>query len=244
MLPTGLVFGIYVILSLGFTSLSESCPLYKCSKWFNFTFWFFLVCLTFVFPFGVLGIQAFEFVILLFQKCRKNVVAEEEDDMKMTLNFISETSTALEAFLESAFQISLQICIICATKEASNIQIASISFSLIMLAKATIVYDLTYTKGSADRPHWRTLIYIVSVLPVYACSTIFKIGSISISAMLWGHGVWLFFVPTIAFNLWRAKNMGYKLLDAVILSLTNLTVVSNKLKSDSRCLQHYCFGQL
>ena len=113
-----------------------------------------------------------------------------------------------------------------------------------MLAKATIVYGLTYTKGSADRPHWRTLIYIVSVLPVYACSTIFKIGSISISAMLWGHGVWLFFVPTIAFNLWRAKNMGYKLLDAVILSLTNLTVVSNKLKSDSRCLQHYCFGQL
>ena len=95
-----------------------------------------------------------------------------------------------------------------------------------MLAKATIVYDLTYSKGSTDRPFWRTLIYIASVLPVYACSTVFKIGAISISAMLCGYRVWIFLVAAVGFNLVIACFMQYKPLDAVILSLTNLTVVN------------------
>ena len=229
MFAPGLVFGIFLILSLGFTSLEDSCPLYKCPKWFIAMVWFFFLCLVFVFPFGVLGIQLFEFFVLLVQKHSKSLATDNGgDDMKKTLNFISETTTALEAFFESAFQISLQIYIIWATKEASGTQLASIGFSIIMLAKATIVYDLTYTKGSTDRPFWRTLIYIASVLPVYACSTVFKIGAISISAMLFGHFMWMVLVGAVVFNLFIARRMQYKPLDAVILSLTNLTVVSNK----------------
>ena len=40
--------------------------------------------------------------------------------------------------------------------------------------------------------------------------------------------MWIFLVAAVGFNLVIACFMQYKPLDAVILSLTNLTVVSNK----------------
>ena len=50
---------------------------------------------------------------------------------------------SIVAFFESGAQIILQIYIICATR---NIKASSITFSLIILAKTTIMYDMLYDK--------------------------------------------------------------------------------------------------
>ena len=234
MFAPGLVFGIYLVFSRCLSSLEDKCPVYKCPIWFKVIVWCFFACLVLAFPFGVLAIQVFELVILCVQKCKQEVVT---DNMTKTLTFVAETTTALEAFFESAFQISLQIFIICATREVSKTQIASIAFSLIMLAKATIVYDLTYSKGSTERSFWRTVIYVMSVLPVYTCSTVFKIGSIALFCML-SKFFWWPLVVTVVFNILIARIMGYRPLDIAILSLTNLTVVRTMTYSHSTLEWH------
>ena len=129
MFAPGLVFGIYLV--FGLNSLEDNCPLHKCPEWFRVMMWCFFLSLVFAFPFGVLGVQVFELVIICVQKRQQGLVT---DDIKKKLQFVSERTTALEAFFESAFQISLQIFIICATRKVSPTQVASISFSLIMLA--------------------------------------------------------------------------------------------------------------
>ena len=181
MLGPGLIVCFYMVTS-GF--LKNITPIEQTPKWFQQKLFLLGMISTFIFPIGVLLTQFFElFVIWLASINTDPSKRKEYDDMLRTIRFITQVEAAIEAFFESVPQLVLQTYIIAATKEATKTQIITITFSMVMLAKTTILYDLMYNSTGVDRmerPLRTTAKYLVAVLPLYVTSAIFKVNTITI----------------------------------------------------------------
>ena len=227
MLCPGLFVGFYAIFSKGFMN---NTPLRQIkTQWFRITLMIIGVLLTFIFPIGLIAIQVFEVVILVYSS-RDPIYQDldETQDMLETLRFIAEMTVAIEAFFESVPQIILQKYIICFKGEATLTQKISMVFSVFMLAKTTILYDLMYNRATEGRKLFsiNTLKYVLAVLPLYLTSIVFKVGSISLFCMFFGPWTPVILLP-LAFTFFViASTMGFNIRDSVILSLMNLSVVS------------------
>ena len=180
MLGPGLIVCFYMITS-GF--LKNVTPIEQTPKWFQQKLFLLGMISTFIFPIGVLLTQFFElFVVWLASINTDPSKRKEYDDMLRTIRFITQVEAAIEAFFESVPQLVLQTYIIAATKEATKTQIITITFSMVMLAKTTILYDLMYNSTGVDRmerPLRTTAKYLVAVLPLYVTSAIFKVNTIT-----------------------------------------------------------------
>ena len=99
-----------------------------------------------------------------------------------------------------------------------------------MLAKTTTVYDMMYNStgtGIGKRTFSQTVKYLLAVLPLYVSSVIFKAGSIVTFFVNWpigsAVGLSLYFLVLLLIPL---KVFKFRPVDGIVLSLTNLTVVS------------------
>ena len=225
----GLVVGMYAIFSKGLQK-SDNCPLYKCPQWFQQIILCLSLLMIFIFPIGMLLTLVFESVIVFKAYRGFNV----DEDMFKTLLFITEMATALEAFFESSPQIIHQIYIACATREVTVTQAISVTISMIMLAKTTVMYDMMYNqRGTGTRSFRQTIKYLIAILPLYISSVAFKAGSIAIFCMFMGFYAMVGLGLMSLALLFITFKMGFSLSDGIILSLTNLTVVraSYKIKT-------------
>ena len=181
MLGPGLIVCFYMVTS-GF--LKNITPIEQTPKWFQQKLFLLGMISTFIFPIGVLLTQFFELFIIWLASINTDPSKRKEyDDMLKTIRFITQVEAAIEAFFESVPQLVLQTYIIAATKEATKTQIVTITFSMVMLAKTTILYDLMYNSTGVDRmerPLRTTAKYLVAVLPLYVTSAIFKVNTITI----------------------------------------------------------------
>ena len=181
MLGPGLIVCFYMVTS-GF--LKNITPIEQTPKWFQQKLFLLGMISTFIFPIGVLLTQFFELFIIWLASINTDPSKRKEyDDMLKTIRFITQVEAAIEAFFESVPQLVLQTYIIAATKEATKTQIITITFSMVMLAKTTILYDLMYNSTGVDRmerPLRTTAKYLVAVLPLYVTSAIFKVNTITI----------------------------------------------------------------
>ena len=179
MLGPGLIVCFYMVTS-GF--LKNITPIEQTPKWFQQKLFLLGMISTFIFPIGVLLTQFFELFIIWLASINTDPSKRKEyDDMLKTIRFITQVEAAIEAFFESVPQLVLQTYIIAATKEATRTQIITITFSMVMLAKTTILYDLMYNSTGVDRmerPLRTTAKYLVAVLPLYVTSAIFKVNTI------------------------------------------------------------------
>ena len=220
----GVAVGVYIVFSKGLEA-NESAPMYECPLWFRIIMLFLGLLTTLAFPIGLLTIQAFESVLAIMAYRGYKV----DDNITKTLFFVTEMLTALEAFCESSPQICLQIYIVCSEREITATQAISISFSLFMLAKTTIVYDMMYNSsgtGIGNRSFSQTVKYLLAISPLYVSSVIFKAGSIATffvneptGATV---GLSLYFFALLLITL---KVFKFRPVDGIVLSLTNLTVV-------------------
>ena len=221
----GLVVGVYILFSKGLES-NASAPLYECPLWFRITMLFLGLLTTLAFPIGLLTIQVFESLLALMAYRGYKV----DEKITKTMFFVTEMLTAMEAFCESSPQICLQIYIVCAKRKITATQAISIAFSLFMLAKTTIVYDMMYNStgtGIGKRSFSQTAKYLLAIMPLYVSSVIFKAGSIATFFVNWpigsAVGLCLYFLVLLLITL---KVFKFRPVDGIVLSLTNLTVVS------------------
>ena len=185
MLGPGLIVCFYMV-TTGF--LKSITPIDECPKWFQRKLFILGIISTIVFPVGILLTQIFELFIIWLASINTDASQKKEyENMIKTIRFITTVEAAIEAFFESVPQLVLQTYIIAATKEASTTQIITITFSMVMLAKTTIFYDLMYNSTEVDRrrqgqPLRRTAKYLLAVLPLYVTSAIFKVSLLPKSA--------------------------------------------------------------
>ena len=221
----GVVVGLYALFSKGLRSKTDAnCSLYECPLWFQSVLLVLCILMSIAFPIGILATQVFECVILIMAYRSPSI---EYEKILENLAFVNAMVTAMEAFFESGPQIILQIYIICATRNITATQAISISFSLIMLAKTTIMYDMMYNEtGNGKRSFSQTMKYLLAILPLYISSVIFKTGSISLFTIFFGFyttvGLGVIFLVLLLIT----KKMGFCTSDGIVLALTNLTVVS------------------
>ena len=187
MLAPGLVVCFYMITS-GF--LRSLTPIEECPKWFQRKLFILGIITSVIFPVGILLTQLFELFIIWLASINTDASQKKDyDNMLKTIRFITLVEAAIEAFFESVPQLVLQTYIIAANKEASRTQIITITFSMVMLAKTTIFYDLMYNSTEVDRmrdrqPVRRTGKYLLAVLPLYVTSAIFKVSFCSFVMLL------------------------------------------------------------
>ena len=218
----GIVVGIYILTSKGLKN-NERCPLYQCPVWFQMTLLLLCLLTTFIFPIGMLCTVSFECLIVFLALCGFNV----DNSILQTLVFVTEMTTALEAFFESGPQIIHQLYIVFAKKEITATQATSITLSLVMMAKTTVMYDMLYNEtGTGKRSISQTVMYVLAILPLYVSSVIFKTGSIAIFFMFFGFYAIFGLAVIWLVLLFVTLKMGFSLSDGPILSLTNLLVVS------------------
>ena len=178
MLAPGLVVCFYMVTS-GF--LRSVTPIDECPKWFQRKLFILGIITSVVFPIGILLTQLYELFIIWLASINTNTSQKKEyENMLKTIRYVTSVESAIEAFFESVPQLVLQTYIIAANKEASRTQIVTITFSMVMLAKTTIFYDLMYNSTEVDRmrlrqPVKRTAKYLLAVLPLYVTSAIFKV---------------------------------------------------------------------
>ena len=179
MLGPGLVVCFYMVTS-GF--LKSITPIDECPKWFQRKLFILGIITSVFFPVGILLTQVYElFIIWLASMNTDPSQKKDYENMLKTIRYITLVEAAIEAFFESVPQLVLQTYIIAANKEASTTQIITITFSMVMLAKTTIFYDLMYNSTEVDRmrhrqPVRRTVKYLLAVLPLYVTSAIFKVS--------------------------------------------------------------------
>ena len=223
MFAPGLLVGIYALLTRGLKTV-QNCPLDECPHWFQSSLLILCFLMTFCFPIGALCVQAFELVIV--NLAYRGYIKDYK--MLIALKHITEMTTVLEAFFESGPQIVLQIYITCATREVTATQAVSIMISLIMLAKTTVVYDMMYNEtGTGNRTFGQTSKYLLAILPLYATSAVFKAGSIALFCIFFGFYTSVLILLLFLVLLLITHRMGFNFSDGLILSLTNLIVVSN-----------------
>ena len=156
-----------------------------------------------------------------------NMLKNVDNSILQTLVFVTEMTTALEAFFESGPQIIHQLYIVFAKKEITATQATSITLSLVMMAKTTVMYDMLYNEtGTGKRSISQTVMYVLAILPLYVSSVIFKTGSIAIFFMFFGFYAIFGLAVIWLVLLFVTLKMGFSLSDGPILSLTNLLVVS------------------
>ena len=260
MLGPGLVVCFYM-LTTGF--LRNVTPIDECPKWFQRKLFILGIITTVIFPVGILLTQIFEIFIVWLASINTDVSQKKDyENMLKTIRFITQVEAAIEAFFESVPQLVLQTYIIAAMKEATGTQIITITFSMVMLAKTTIFYDLMYNSTEVDRrrhkrPLMKTAKYLLAVLPLYVTSAIFKVsivsinlifviiskvGSMSIFAMYFGIWTGLMLGPlTIVFFVVTRK-LGFDITNGVILSLTNLSVVCERSSHKFHMFSQVCVG--
>ena len=219
----GIVVGIYILTSKGLKN-NERCPLYQCPLWFQITLLMLGILTTFIFPIGMLCTVSFECLIVFLAYCGFN---NFDNNILQTLVFVTEMTTALEAFFESGPQIIHQLYIVFAKKEITATQATSITLSLVIMAKTTVMYDMLYNEtGTGKRSISQTVMYVLAILPLYVSSVIFKTGSIAIFFMFFGFYAIFGLAVIWLVLLFVTLKMGFSLSDGPILSLTNLLVVS------------------
>ena len=159
------------------------CPLYQCPLWFQITLLLLGLLTTFKFPIGMLCSVTFKCLIVFMAYCGFNV----DNSILQTLVFITEMTTALEAFFESGPQIIHQLYIVFAKKQITATLATSITLTLVMMAKTTVMYDILYNEtGTGIRSISQTVMYVLAILPLYVSSVIFKTGSTAIFFMSFG----------------------------------------------------------
>ena len=179
MFAPGLVVCFYMITS-GF--LKSITPIDECPKWFQRNLFILGIITSVVFPVGILLTQLFELFIIWLASINTDPSQKKDyENMLKTIRFVTLVEAAIEAFFESVPQLVLQTYIIAANKKASTTQAIAIIFSMVMLAKTTIFYDLMYNSTEVDRirhrqPVKRTFKYLLAVLPLYVTSAIFKVS--------------------------------------------------------------------
>ena len=200
----GLVLGVHLCNSATFSRLFHT------ERHFSFL----VLLLTFCFPLGVLSSQLCEIFIVPFGS--KTMITQ--------IQFITELATGFEAFLESAPQIILQLYIIFISGQASQTQIITIFFSLVMVVKTTIMYDLM---SETERKFINTFQYLVIHLPIYLFSGYFRLGAITLSCIFFSYWTVLPVVVLFFFLYQHANNeMQFSHADSGVLALSNLFVVS------------------
>ena len=172
----GLVFGINALAickdrSRMFEDQEESKDLR--SSYVGFLFLILFPLLTFCFPIGVLTSQICEIFIVPFGS----------KGMVTSIQYITDMATGFEAFLESSPQIILQLYIIFNTGIVSRTQVVSIAFSMFMLAKTTVMYDLM----GSHKKFKNTLMYLLIHIPMYLGSGYFRLGSLTLSCIFFGY---------------------------------------------------------
>ena len=95
---------------------SGHCPLYQCPLWFQITLLLLGLLTTFKFTIGMLCSVTFECLIVFLAYCGFNV----DNSILQTLVFITEMTTALEAF-SSRVLILFTNSILCLPKKNSHI---------------------------------------------------------------------------------------------------------------------------
>ena len=173
MFSPGLVFGLNAfMIRMDDSRMVGNLQLGKCGN--IFIYFVLFPALTFCFPFGV----------LFSQVCEIFVVPFGDTAMIAAIEYVTNMAIGFEAFLESAPQIILQMYIVFSSGIVSNTQIVSIIFSMVMLAKTTIMYDLMGTKRSSS---FITVVYLLAHLPMYLCSGYFRLGTITLSSIFFGY---------------------------------------------------------
>ena len=134
--------------------------------------------LAFCFPIGV----------IVSPICQAIMILIGSNEVIGTFEMLTGMAIGLEAFFESAPQIVLQLYIIFHTSSYSATQMVSILLSLIMLTKTTIMFELL---DESDRPCRTILIYLLIQIPIYTLSVFFRLGSISLSCIIFGYWTFL-----------------------------------------------------
>ena len=111
----------------------------------NFSVYFYLLYLTVEYDDIGLNLTTFlpQLVLLLLITYKfSNIYDLNFCIFCQTLVFVTEMTTALEAFFESGPQIIHQFYIVFAKKEITATQVISITLSLVMMAKTTVIISL------------------------------------------------------------------------------------------------------
>lgn len=213
MFAPGLVFGLNAfMIRMDDTRMVGNLQIGKCGN--IFIYYVLFPALTFCFPFGVLFSQVSEIFVFPFG----------DEAMIAAIEYVTNMTIGFEAFLESAPQIILQMYIVFSSGIVSNTQIVSIIFSMVMLAKTTIMYDLMGTKKSSSII---TVVYLLAHLPMYLCSGYFRLGTITLSCIFFGYWTILPIFLLFCFLFHQAsQEMFFSRGDSAILALSNLFVVS------------------
>ena len=180
------------------------------SRRFHFLIWYFLTpLLTFCFPLGVLTSQI----------CEIFIVSTNSEEMIKSIQYITETAAAFEAFLECAPQIILQSYIIFISGQVTTTQIVTILCSVIMFVKTTIMYEFV-EKGCGTK-----LCKLIGFLWIYFWSGYFRLGTIILSCIFFQF--WTIIPVCILYILLfcHARSFSFSPAGSCVLALSNLYVV-------------------
>ena len=166
--------------------------------------------LTFCFPLG----------ILFTPTCQALAVLTGSDGLFTLIETLTEWATGFEAFFESAPQIILQLYIIFKSGIVSTTQLVSIMFSIIMLGKTTVMYDLMGTERTC-----MTLAFFLLHLPLYAGSGFFRLGGITMSLVFFGYWTIIPIFVLFCILFVAAQSLSFSVVDSAVLALSNLFVV-------------------
>ena len=213
MFAPGLVFGLNACMIKRDETrmVGKQKYLGRCGE--KFIYFFLFPALTFCFPFGILFSQVSEIFI----------TATGDEALIASINYVTNMAMGFEAFLESAPQIILQMYIVFSSGIVSKTQIISILFSIVMLSKTTIMYDLMGT----ERTVMITVVYLLTHLPMYLCSGYFRLGTITLSCIFFGYWAILPIFLLFCFLFHEAsQEMLFSRGDSAVLAVSNLFVVS------------------
>jgi len=177
----------------------------------NFVLFFYLPLVTLCFPVGVLFTPICQALAIT---TGANTLGAE------SFTFLTELAVALEAFLESAPQIILQLFIIYHSGIVSSTQLVSIFFSVLMVTKTALMFEIADLHNELS---WKTkLFYLLIHLPLYVFSGYFRLGSIALSCIFFGY--WTILPITVLFCLlcWAAKYLKFN--EIVMTAPTNLFI--------------------
>ena len=131
----------------------------------------------------------------------------------------------MEAFFESFCQLVLQGYTILYGYQVTITQAVSISFSLLALARTSILFDITMKK--VDFGFIETLRHTASILPCYASAIVFRVTSFSLTIAYFRHWsilpISLLFVELAVVSYLRYRNVEEKSRRFVFVYLTCLS---------------------
>ena len=170
-----------------------------------------LLCI-FVFPIG----------FLFTQSCYIYSIFTGNDRAIKQLDFITTRLRGFEAFFESAPQLMLQIFRVAYTETWTEIQIASMVFSLLTLGSTAIFCDMLFSKLKDIKTQ---IFHLLGVFPLYLTSVVFNLGSLAFAIVFLR---FFAFIPcAVSFGLksLAAYDLNFSLMDSIEMAFSNMAVL-------------------